>query len=638
MGAGPGGDAVNKPMVPPLRSSRPKVVLLGMLSKIPVGGVIWLVRQYAIGFERLGFDVYYVEAHGRVPSMFMEHQDDDPSAKAVAFVAEQMRDLGMQDRWAFQALHDDGRCYGMSEIALRRLYRDAALIINLHGGTIPRPEQAATGRLVYMGTDPVELELELHRGEQHAIDFLEPHVAFFTWGLNYGNPDCRLPWSERFPFVPSPPPVVVDLWQDAGEGAPATAFTTVGNWRQPWRTVEFEGESYTWSKHHEFMKIIDLPRRVDQTFELALSSYREKDQELLERHGWRVRPARDVSYDATRYRGYVAGSRGELTAAKDQNVRLRTGWFSERSATYLASGRPVIQQDTAFGSAIPTGAGVFGFSDLDEAAAAVEAVNRDYPGHRRAASAIAREYFNYDVVLTHILDHVGVEVPRRPPPGRGGRDTPVPGALGDPLGLAPGARVPLPLPAETAGELLARPVPALFPRRPVAPPVTVVAVTCGDLSVTRLTVESVLTHTADLSFEVIVVDNASDPGTREYLSVLAARNRNLQVVRTEDDLLGAAATLAGLRAARGEILVLLGEATVVTPGWLDRMTEALDDSDTGIAALVAFRGGVAGSPVAFPTAVPPCVAMRREAFERLWAGTVADRPLGPGPSLVRHGS
>ena len=395
--------------------NRPKIVLLGMLTKIPVGGVMWLIRQYAVGFERLGYDVYYVEAHGRVPSMFMDDEYDDATAKAVTFLAAEMGRYGMQDRWAFHALHDGGRCYGLAEGALRRLYREAALIVNLHGGTVPLEEHAATGRLVYMGTDPVELELELFRGEQHAIDFLEPHVAFFTWGLNYGNPDCRLPWSERFPFVPSPPPVVVDLWQDAGGPEEPALMTTVGNWRQQWREVEFQGEVYRWSKHHEFLKILDLPGRVDQRFELALSSWEEADRRLLESHGWTVRPGMEVSSDPDRYRAYIAGSRGELTVAKDQNVRLRTGWFSERSATYLAAGRPVIQQDTGFGNAFPTGKGVFGFSDLDGAVAAVEAVNADYKGNCRAATDVAREFFNYDVVLGDLLDHVGLPIlcPRR---------------------------------------------------------------------------------------------------------------------------------------------------------------------------------------------------------------------------------
>ncbi|HEX2041519.1 MAG TPA: hypothetical protein VHF24_02680 [Acidimicrobiales bacterium] len=485
--------------------ARPKVVLLGMLTKIPVGGVIWLVRQYAIGFQRLGFDVYYVEAHGRVPSMFMEHDHDDGNAKAAAFIADQMGELGMDDRWAYHAVHDGGRCYGMSRAQLNRLYRDAALVVNLHGGTVPLEEHAAGGRLVYMGTDPVELELELHRREQHAVDFLEPHVAFFTWGLNYGNPDCRLPWSERFPFVPSPPPVVVDQWQGVADGAEADAFTTVGNWRQPWRAVTFEGEVYTWSKHHEFEKILDLPRRVDQRFELALSSYTEEDRRLLEEHGWRVRPGLPLSADATSYRDYVAASRGELTAAKDQNVRLRTGWFSERSATYLAAGRPVIQQDTGFGNAIPTGNGVFAFSGLDDAAEAVEAINADYERHRRAATDVARSFFNYDVVLTDLLDHAGVEIPVRP-------------------------RRPRPAPVGGAADVLTRPVPGVGPRRPTAPRLRFVVVVPDDLGAARTRLESLLDAAFEPCFEIVAVAPEPPDDVRRYLSVLAARNKNVRVL------------------------------------------------------------------------------------------------------------
>src|SRR6266508_3217182 len=138
--------------------SRPKIVLLGMLTKIPVGGVDWLVGQYATGFQRLGYDVYYVEAHARTPSMFMTHEDDDATANAAAFLDATMTRFGMKRHWAFHALHDDGRYVGMTESQIGRLYRDAALIINLHGGTLPLDEHVASGRLVYLGTDPVEAE------------------------------------------------------------------------------------------------------------------------------------------------------------------------------------------------------------------------------------------------------------------------------------------------------------------------------------------------------------------------------------------------------------------------------------------------------------------------------------------------
>ena len=175
-----------------------------------------------------------------------------------------------------------------------------------------------------------------------------------------------------------------------------------------------DGERYSWSKHNEFMKFIDLPQRTAQPFELALSSYEPGDQEMLEGHGWQVRHALDFSTDPDAYRDYITGSRGEYTVAKDQNVRLRTGWFSDRSATYLAAGRPVINQDTGFSNVFPTGEGLFGFSTMEEILAAVEAINSDYARHSRAAEEIAREYFAHDVVLGRLLEDVGVELTQRP--------------------------------------------------------------------------------------------------------------------------------------------------------------------------------------------------------------------------------
>jgi hypothetical protein len=385
-----------------------KIVFLGMMTKIPVAGAVWGTMQYLVGFQRLGYDVYYVEAHARTPSMLMERDDDDSSEKAAAFIDGVMRYFDLGDKWAFHALHDDGRCYGMTELQLNELYRSAALLINYHGGTVPLPEHSATGRLIYMGTDPVEVEIELYNNWQITIDFMAQHVAFFTWGLNYGNPDCRLPVSPRFQFRHSPPPVVCDLW-NSPSGCARDAFTTIGNWRQDQRTIRFQGETYTWSKHHEFLKFIDLPQRTNQVFELGLSSYGEADKRLLESRGWRVRHALDFSIDLDSYRQYIAQSRGEFTVAKDQNIRLRSGWFSERSAQYLAAGRPVITQETGFSNALPTGRGLFAFSTMEEILTAVESVNSDYAGHCQGAADVAREHFSYEVVLPRLVEEVGCD-------------------------------------------------------------------------------------------------------------------------------------------------------------------------------------------------------------------------------------
>jgi hypothetical protein len=388
-----------------------KLVLLGMMSKMPVAGVVWQTVHYLVGFERLGYEVYYVEAHARTPSMFMSTEQDDGSALAASFIGRVMDRFGFAGRWCFHALHDDCRCHGMSDSQLQRLYQDADVLINLHGGTEPLPEHAATGRLVYVETDPVLLQIELHENNPDTIRFLEPHCAFFTFGENYGRPDCGLPVSSRFDFKPTRQPVVLDFWQGQGREGGGEMFTTIGNWQQPWRELVFNGEVYHWSKHHEFLKFLDLPSQTTQPFELALSSYEEPDRRMLEQKGWRVRHAMDFSGtgdgDLDAYRRYIGSSRGEFTVAKDQNVRLRSGWFSDRSATYLAAGRPVITQDTGFGSRLPVGRGLFAFSTTEDVLAAVDSINADYEGHCRAASDVAREYLSHDVVLTRLLAEVG---------------------------------------------------------------------------------------------------------------------------------------------------------------------------------------------------------------------------------------
>ena len=244
---------------------RRRIVLLGMMSRMPVAGVVWQTLHYLVGLERLGYDAYYVEAHARTPSMFMELPDDDGAGRAAAFLGGVFERFGFADRWAYHALHAQGHCYGMSRQQLDALYRSAALIMNLHGGTEPRPEHVATDRLVYLETDPVEVQIQLAAGRKETIEYLRPHCAYFTFAENYGRPDCELPVSSDFNFLPTRQPVVVDFWTDTGI-TPGDRYTTIGNWRQQWREVRLGGETYSWSKHLEFSKFLDVPARAGPRF------------------------------------------------------------------------------------------------------------------------------------------------------------------------------------------------------------------------------------------------------------------------------------------------------------------------------------------------------------------------------------
>jgi GT2 family glycosyltransferase len=564
--------------------SRPKIVLLGMMTKMPVAGVVWQNLHYLLGFERLGCEAYYVETHARTPSMLMSEPEDDSSALAAEFIAAIMRRFGLADRWAFRALHDDGSCFGMSEGQLESLYGSADLLINLHGGTQPLPELAATGRLVYLETDPVQLQLELRHGVQETLDFLEPHCAFFTFAENWGKPDCGLPVQDRYRFQPTRQPVVMDLWPDRS-AQPADLFTTIGNWRQDWRDVTFEGERYTWSKHYEFLKYLDLPQRTGAAFELALSSCEDPERKMLQERGWRVRDGLEVSRGIDRYRDYVGASRGEFTVAKDQNVRLRTGWFSDRTATYLASGRPAITQDTGFGVALPTGEGLFPFDSFESAAAAVEAVEADYARHARAAREIGREHFDHEVVLRPLLEHLGVRA-AQPRPRR------APSVFPRDLVVEPLSRRPTTLPRETIEAAQRQPL----SRHSEAPAMgegsaSVVVVTYGGLPFTRLCLETVLAHGDEADFELIVVDNGSSDGTPEYLTRLCREDARVRVLLNGRNAGFAVACNQGLGLAQGDHFVLLNNDTMVPPGWLGKLIAHLRNPEVGLVGPVTNRIG-----------------------------------------------
>jgi len=317
---------------------------------------------------------------------------------------------GLGDRWAYRAEPLGGRAFGISELDLARLYRRADAVINLHGATAFRDEHLRVPIRIYLETDPVRPQIEVARGEARAIELLAGHTHHFTFAENLGAADCRVPVG-RFEYRPTRQPVVLDWWaqEDSssnGQAPARAAFTTISSWRQSGRDIEWDGETYVWSKHAEFLKFIELPRRTAQPLELALAADNETIQ-LIRGHGWRTIDAVTLSKDIVPYRQYILGSRGEFTVAKDQYVRPRSGWFSDRSACYLAAGRPVITQDTGFAKILPTGRGLFAFETIEDVLCALEAIDRDYAGHCRAALEVAREHFAAEKVLTSLLNQAG---------------------------------------------------------------------------------------------------------------------------------------------------------------------------------------------------------------------------------------
>ncbi len=601
--------------------ARPRIVVLGMMTPMPVAGVVWQTAHYLIGLRRLGYDVTYVEAHARTPSAFVKPDDPFGIRGAAAFLDHQLGRFGFGDRWAYQPLHarvEGGEpgaerdsasggeraaeSLGMSHGHLMRAYDRAALILNLHGGTIPRLEHDRE-RLVYLETDPVLPQLELYHRQETTARFLASHFVHFTFGENLGSPDCEVPVTAAFRFRPTRQPIVLDWWRtDPGERHRRTTVTTVAAWRQ-WRDIRYRGELYRWSKHEQFEKVLALPEGLSgglageggaepESFELALSGIEADDRQRLERAGWAIRDARPLSIDPDAYREYIRGSRAEFTVAKDQNVRLRSGWFSDRSATYLAAGCPVITQDTGFGRTLPTGRGLFAFETLDDARAAIDAVRSDYEGHSRAAEEIAAEHFDAGRVLSRLLDEIGLAAAS--PRGRP-RLAQIDSFSRD-LVIRPISRQPTRLPAESARSVLDRPWPgskdALVPpgdEPSVRPRASVIVVTHNGLLFTRLCVESLLANTSVSDYELIVIDNASTDDTPAYLRALGRAHPQVRVRLSERNLGFAAACNVGLEMARGRALVLLNNDTMPPRWWLGGLLRHLGDPSVGAVGPVTNR-------------------------------------------------
>jgi hypothetical protein len=388
------------------RSGRLRIVVLGMMGRCPFGGQTWLYLNWLRGLHRLGHEVWYVEDDLVWPYDPEQNTITDDCSYAVRHIAGCMMRIGMPDRWAFRLADREGACWGISEARLRELYRTCDALLNVVGATDLREEHMAAPLRVYVECDPVTAELRLANGDEHTRMAFALHHALVTYGENYGAPDCGVPLNG-LTYGKTRQPVDLDLWPEAFD-PDARFFTTIGNYRQEGSDVEYLGETYRWSKHHEWEKVLDLPRRTSQPFELAMWPD-PADRERLESRGWRLVPPLEMSLDVFgAYPEYFRRSRAEFTVAKDQNVRLRSGWFSERDACYLACGKPVVAQDTGFSTILPTGKGLFGFTTMEEALAAVEAINGDYPRHCRAARAIAEEYFDAPKVAAKLLADVGL--------------------------------------------------------------------------------------------------------------------------------------------------------------------------------------------------------------------------------------
>ena len=387
-------------------SRRPEPLLvLGLVGQYPVAGVAWQAIHYLVGLERLGYEVYYVEDSGAAPYDPRSGGRTDDCTYACQYIAEMMRRIGLADRWAYLDMAR-GETHGPSGPRLPALYREAAVLVNLCGATAPREEHRRGGRLLYIETDPVFEQIRIADGDESSLGFLASHDVLFTYGENLGADDCPVPLA-RFDWKKTRPPVVPDLW--AGPDEPTTPFfTSIATWENKGKDIAFRGTTYRWSKHVNFLRFLDLPQHTPARLRLAMDPGDAAVTERLTGLGWDLVDPRPVSSDLDAYRDFVLASRGEFTVAKDLYVRPRSGWFSDRSVCYLAAGRPVVTQETGFSKFIPTGEGLFAFSERDEIVDAFARIAADYPRQSAAARRIATEHFGAEPVLRRLLADAGL--------------------------------------------------------------------------------------------------------------------------------------------------------------------------------------------------------------------------------------
>lgn len=361
--------------------------------------------QYLLGFRRLGYDVLFLDRLD--PAMC--HDGSGRACRAedsdgFRYLAGVMRRFGLGGSFAV-ACDGGARYLGLERPDVVERLRRSALVINVMGFFDDADLLAAAPRRVFLDIDPGFPQMWRELG---LADVFRGHDDFVTIGLNVGRPDCDVP-TCGLNWVTTPQPIVLEHWpvREPNPGGPVTSVCT---WRGDWGGVEFRGRNYG-LRVHEFRKFVGLPRSAPgHAFELAVDIHPDeaKDVALLDANGWRRIDPDAAAADPDAYQRYIAGSAAEFMVAKNMYVETRGGWFSDRSICYLASGRPVVAQDTGLAGHFPTGGGLVTFPTPDEAAGAVREVFGDYTRHAAAARALAEESFDSDKVLRRLLDKLGV--------------------------------------------------------------------------------------------------------------------------------------------------------------------------------------------------------------------------------------
>jgi hypothetical protein len=377
------------------------ILLSGMMAAdLHQGGATWAVLQYVLGLRRLGHDVVFVEPVK--PSSLQSTGGSFEESANAAYFREVANEFGIGEI-ATLLLADSQQTVGLPYRRLCQIASSADVLINISGMLTDPNLLEPIPRRIYLDLDPAFIQL------WHAVQGIDmrfdAHTHFVTVGLALGQIDCPVPSCGRA-WIPTLQPVVLDRWPVA-DTIRHDALTTIGNWRG-YGSIKYRGDFYG-QKAHSLRPLIGLPQRTSEKFALALAihSDEKKDLTALAENGWHLIDPTQVAATPAAYQWFIQGSKAEFGLAKSGYVLSRCGWFSDRSACYLASGRPVLSQETDFSRFLPTGEGLFAFKTVEDVLTALDALNSDYSRHARAAREIAEEFFDSDKVLARLLESIG---------------------------------------------------------------------------------------------------------------------------------------------------------------------------------------------------------------------------------------
>lgn len=371
-----------------------RIIVTGLVGQYAFGGVAWDYLQFVEGFRQLGHEVFYLEDTEMWPYDPIHNTITADCSYNVRYLDAVMTRLGLAGRWIYRNAAD-GSVHGAST----DFCADADIFLNVSGCSCLRPEYQRIPKKIFLDTDPMFTQIALLTGQR---DVIRAHDVHFTFAENMDAQDCRIPTGD-LEWIPTRQPIVLDWWTPSPTGE---LFTTVMNWVS-YKPCEYEGE--TWGqKDVEFMKFLDLPARTSQKLQIAMGMGpgMKRPTELLREKGWDIVEPSERLPDPWTYRDYLAQSKGEWSVAKEGYVKSRSGWFSCRSACYLALGKPCVLQDTGWSRIYPTGDGLFAFDTIEEAVAGIEEINADYAHHCAEARALAVEMFDARKVLGQLLEAI----------------------------------------------------------------------------------------------------------------------------------------------------------------------------------------------------------------------------------------